>query len=435
MLAGHASQQRFALIDVNNFYVSCERAFNPKLDHNPVVVLSNNDGCVVARSNEVKALGVKMGAPWFELKDLAKQHRIIAYSSNYELYGDMSERVMSILRDFSPHQEIYSIDECFLGVNSLDQLWSTYTDMGCAIRNRIKQWTGLPVCVGFGSTKTLAKLANHIAKKQPIFKGVCDLTSLSTAQMDDLFAAIEVGEVWGVGSKIRQQLNKAGIHTVKALRDVSPAWLKHQFGIVMERTHYELQGITCLSLEEVAAPHKQIISSRTFGKRIDTLPELSEAIAFHVGIAAEKLRKQGSICEAIQVFIRTNPFRSHDRQYSQSIALPLVEASADTRLLLKAALTGLGQIYRPQFAYQKAGVMLLGITSATIQQGSLFTADSLSKQSINLMQVVDRLNQKYGKDTVTFFSTNQPKPWAMKRENQSPCYTTQWSDVPVAYTV
>ena len=228
--------QLFALVDVNNFYVSCERVFNPTLENRPVVVLSNNDGCAVARSNEVKALGVKMGAPWFQLKELADRHGILALSSNYALYADMSSRVVSILRDYSPNVEVYSIDESFLGLNGLKTLWPAFTDMGQSMRQRIRQWTGLPVCVGIGTSKTLAKLANHIAKKNPRFHGVCDLASMPQAEIDALFVQSTLSEVWGVGRRIRAHLQAAGIRTVKDLRDTPPAWLRSKFGVVMERT-------------------------------------------------------------------------------------------------------------------------------------------------------------------------------------------------------
>jgi DNA polymerase V len=223
------------LVDVNNFYVSCERAFNPNLINRPVVVLSNNDGCAVARSNEVKALGVKMGTPWFQLKDLAKRHGIVALSSNYTLYSDMSNRVMTILREFSPHVEVYSIDECFLGLQGMSRFWPKPTDIGQSIRSRICQWTTLPVCVGIGTNKTLAKLANHIAKKRPEFNGVWDLAAMPASQLDALLSTIEVGEVWGVGRRISQHLHAAGIHTVKELRDTSTVWLRARFGVLMER--------------------------------------------------------------------------------------------------------------------------------------------------------------------------------------------------------
>ncbi len=423
----------FALVDVNNFYVSCERVFNQNLINRPVVVLSNNDGCAVARSNEVKALGVKMGTPWFELKDLAKQHHIIALSSNYTLYGDMSDRVMTILRDFSPHVEVYSIDECFLGLQGLGKLWLTPKDMGQSIRQRIRQWTSLPVCVGFGVTKTLAKLANHIAKKQPAFHGVCDLAAMPPAQFEALLSAIEVGEVWGVGRQITQHLHASGIKTVKGLRDTPPSWLRAKFGVVMERVGYELRGISCLALEEVSVPRKQIISSRSFGQLVYSLPELSESIAGYMSSAAEKLRRQHSVCNAIQVFIQTNPFREQDKQYSNCMTVPLPNASSDTCLLVRAALFGLKRIYRQGYAYKKAGVMLTGIDSAIMHQQSLFIQHGTDDKSARLMSVLDQINQRYGRDTLSVFSTGKRKSWTMHRENVSPCYTTNWNDVPIAY--
>jgi DNA polymerase V len=366
-----AKRQLFALVDVNNFYVSCERVFNPALENRPVVVLSNNDGCAIARSNEVKALGVKMGAPWFKMQELARQHNIVALSSNYALYADMSSRVVSILRDYSPHVEVYSIDESFLGLDGLETLWPSFADMGQFIRQRVRQWTGLPVCVGIGPSKTLAKLANHIAKKNPGFNGVCELASMDETQRDALMAAIEVGEVWGVGRHINAHLQAAGIRTAKNLRDTPPAWLRSRFGVVMERTGNELRGISCLALEEVAPPKKQIVSSRSFGQLVHDLQSLSEAVAVHASSAAEKLRAQSGICNAIQVFIHTNRFREQDPQHDGSIVIPLPNASADTRLLVRAALFGLKKIYRGGFAYKKAGVMLMGINDAQTMQGSL----------------------------------------------------------------
>ncbi len=424
---------RFALIDVNNFYVSCERAFNPKLENQPLVVLSNNDGCAVARSNEVKTLGVKMATPWFQLKDLAKKHHIVALSSNYTLYGDMSDRVMTILRDFSPNVEVYSIDECFLNLNGLNSLWPSATQMGQTMRQRIHQWLGLPVCVGFGASKTLAKLANHIAKKQPVFNGVCDLGLLSSEQIDALLSNIAVREVWGVGSRIGLKLEAAGIKTVQALRNTPTSWLRSKFGVVMERTGNELNGISCLALEEVTPPRKQIISSRSFGQLVYTLPELSESVASYVSSAAEKLRGQQSTCDAIKIFVHTNPFREKDPQYSNSITIPLPNASSDTRLLIRAALFGLERIYQPGFAYKKTGVMLIGISSIVMSQGSLFKEYGADEKSIKLMGVMDQLNRRYGRNTVSVFSAGNQKSWIMRRKIMSPCYTTKWHDVPVAY--
>ena len=425
--------QIFALVDVNNFYVSCERVFNPHLENRPVVVLSNNDGCCVARSSESREIGVKMGAPWFQLKELAQKHNIVALSSNYALYGSMSDRVMSILRDYSPNMETYSIDESFLSLNGLGGLWPSASAMGQSIRYRVRQWTGLPVCVGIGPSKTLAKLANHIAKKQPQFNGVCDLASMPQAQTDLLLANINVAEVWGVGRRIGLQLHAAGITTVQQLRDAAPSWLRAKFGVVMERTGNELRGISCLALEEVAPPRKQIISSRSFGQLVHTLPELSESVATYMSSAAETLRRENSVCEAIQVFVQTNPFREQDPQYSKGITIPLPNVSSDTRLLVRAALFGLKRIYRPGFAYKKTGVMLIGIGPAAVQQLSLLPQHGAGDKSQRLMQVMDKLNGIYGRNTVSLFSAGSRKSWTMRRENMSPGYTTNWKDVPVAH--
>jgi DNA polymerase V len=433
MAASVGTPQIFALVDVNNFYVSCERVFNPHLEDRPVVVLSNGDGCCVARSNRAKELGIKMGAPWFQLKELAEKHNIVALSSNYALYGSMSDRFSSILRGYSPNVETYSIDESFLCLNGLGGLWLSASAMGQSIRSRVQKWMGLPVSVGIGPSKTLAKLANHIAKKNPAFNGVCDLVSMPQAQTDLLLANIGVVEVWGVGRRIGLQLHASGITTVQQLREASLAFLRSKFGVVMERTGNELRGISCLALGEVAPPRKQIISSRSFGQLVHTLPELCESVASYMSTAAEKLRRENLVCEAIQVFVQTNPFREQDPQYSQGITIPLPNASADTRLLVRAALFGLKRIFRPGFAYKKTGVMLIGIGPAAVKQLSLLAQHGAGDRSNRLMKAMDGLNERYGRNTVSVFSAGNRKSWAMRRENMSPCYTTSWHDVPVAH--
>lgn len=430
--SGDAGCQLFALVDVNNCYVSCERVFNPALENRPVVILSNNDGCAVARSAEVKALGVLMGAPWFSLKALAKQHGIIALSSNYALYGDMSNRIMAVLRDFSPDVEVYSIDESFLGLSGLGGLWTSPTVMGQAIRHRVRQWVGVPVCVGVAPTKTLAKLANHIAKKRVLFNSVCDLTALDQRALSALLADIDVGEVWGVGRRIAAHLRTAGVETVADLRNAAPSWLRANFGVVMERTGAELQGISCLALEEVASVKQQIIASRSFGEPVLSLTALGEAVASYMTRAAEKLRHQNSVCEAIQVFVQTNRFRVQDRQYSNGITVPLANPSADTRLLIRAALYGLSQIYRPGYRYKKAGVILQGISMASVQQQSLFRTFGAGEQSDSIMRALDGLNQRFGRGTVTVAAAGIRPAWTMRREMKTPDYTTSWDAVPVA---
>jgi DNA polymerase V len=298
----------------------------------------------------------------------------------------------------------------------------------------MRKWTGLPVCVGIGTSKTLAKLANHIAKKYPQFDGVCDLASMDQARCNELMAAIEVGEVWGVGRRIQAHLQAAGIQTVKDLRDASSAWLRSRFGVVMERTGNELRGMSCLALEEVSPPKKQIVSSRSFGQLVHALSDLRESVAGHASRAAEKLREQDGMCHAIHVFIHTNPFRKQDPQYSNSMVVPLPNASADTRLLVRAALFALQKIYRPGYAYQKAGVMLMEIGEVQVAQGSLLHEHGAGQRSAGLMKAMDALNLRFGRNTVSVFSSPAPKPWAMRREAMSPCYTTRWSDVPVAYS-
>ncbi len=318
-----------ALIDVNNFYVSCERVFNPTLEDRPVVVLSNNDGCAVARSNEVKALGVKMGQPWFQLKDLAKKHGIIAYSSNYTLYADMSNRVMSILAVFSPNQEIYSIDECFLDLTEFRK--QNLILYGQQIRQRVKQWTGLPVCVGIGSTKTLAKLANHIAKKNPEFNGVCDLNAMSLGQQVEWFGKIEVGEIWGVGRRLAPKLHEIGIKTMLDLKTASPSQLRTRFSVVMEKTIREINGTACIELEEINPPKKQIVSSRSFGIPVSDLASLEESVSLYISRAAEKLRRQQSYAGSVHVSIRTSPFNEKEPYYANGMTIVLPRHKRTTR--------------------------------------------------------------------------------------------------------
>lgn len=425
-----ATRQLFALVDVNNFYVSCERVFNPRLENRPVVVLSNNDGCAVARSAEVKALGVTMGMPWFQMQDLARKHGIIALSSNYTLYGDMSNRTMTILRDYSPHIEVYSIDESFLDLNGLAGHWDSMTAMGQSIRHRLRQWTGLPVCVGIAPSKTLAKLANHVAKKRKKFDSVCDFAAMTESELDALFATIDVGEVWGVGGRIGARLRAMGVETVKALRDASPAWLRAHFGVVMERTGNELRGISCLKIEEIAPPKQQIMSSRSFGAMVTTIDELAEAVATYVARASEKLRQQDSVCGAIHVFIRTNPFRERDLQYSNGIVIPLPNPSNDSMMLTKAALFGLEKIFREGYLYKKAGVMLMALTDAKKRQSTLFDDGAGDVRAAKLMGVLDALNRHHGRDTVQMGAAGIQARWAMRADNRTPRYTTSWDDVP-----
>ena len=421
---------QFALVDVNNFYVSCERVFRPHLAAVPMVVLSNNDGCAVARSNEVKALGVKMGTPWFKMQDLARRHGIEAYSSNYVLYGDMSQRVVNILRDFSPDIETYSIDESFLRIESVAHLHGGAGILGEKIRTRIRQWTGLPVCVGIGPTKTLAKLANHVAKKRPEYQGVCDLHALTRRDRRQLMSEIEVSEVWGVGRRLTIRLSELGIRTVLDLRNTDPKYLRIHFGVVLERICEELRGISCLPLEMVAPPRKQILSSRSFGKPVESRAELGEAVSTYIARAAEKLRAQGSVAGALQVFLETNRFKPDEPQYHPSHLMTLPEPTDDTLRLTRAALAGLRLIYRPGYRYKKAGIMLMLLSDRGSRQYSLFECAEREAKSERLMQVLDQVNRHYGRNTLRVAASGVNQQWAMRAENRSPRYTTQWDELP-----
>ena len=420
-------KRAIALIDVNNFYVSCERVFNPKLNNKPVVVLSNNDGCAVARSNEVKALGVAMGAPWFKLKDLAKQYGIIALSSNYALYADMSNRVMSILRQFSPEQEVYSIDESFLDLTTFTH--QNHVQYGQTMRNRILQWTGLPVCVGIGSTKTLAKLANHCAKKQTIFNGVCDFNAMTAQELDTLLIRIDVGEIWGVGRKLAPKLQALGITTVLNLKQANADQLRRQFSVVMQKTIHELNGIVCIELEDIAPPKKQILSSRSFGVPVRDFNSLAESITLYMSRAAEKLRRQQNFAGSVYVYIRTSPFKPDDPFYSNCMTIALPSPTDDTRQLVSVVLWALKQLYKPNFNYAKAGVMLSDLVPAEGVQTDLFSQMQQTPKTNNLMATMDSINRKMGKESIKLASEGFKRPWKMRQENKSPSYTTNWKQL------
>jgi len=425
------SQRSIALIDVNNFYVSCERVFNPKLRQKPVVVLSNNDGCAVARSNEVKALGVPMGAPWFKLKDLARQHGIIGLSSNYALYADMSNRVMSILREYSPAQEVYSIDESFLdltGFQSRDLI-----HYGQQMRRRILKWTGLPVCVGIGTTKTLAKLANHCAKKRPVFNSVCNFNVMSPTELDDLFSQLGVGEVWGVGRKLAPKLQKLGVNTVLDLKHANPEKFRQQFSVMVEKIIRELNGTVCIELEDIIPLKQQIMSSRSFGQPVRDYNSLAESITLYISRAAEKLRLQRSFAGSVHVYIRTSPFKPYTPQYSNGITIPLSSPTDDTRQLVNIALWGLKCLYRPHYEYAKAGVLLGELVSLEGIQTDLFGTVQASPKSAALMSTMDSINRKMGKESIKLASEGFRRPWRMKQGNKSPGYTTHWNELPCAF--
>ena len=417
----------FALIDCNNFYVSCERVFQPKLNGKPVVVLSNNDGCIISRSNEAKALGVRMCAPWFKMEKLAKQHGIVAFSSNYTLYDDLSKRFMSILSTFTPRQEIYSIDESFLDLEGVDQhLLMAY---GQKILQTVLRSLGIPVCVGIADTKTLAKLANYCGKRELVGEdGVCDFGRLNDAERSALFARIPVREVWGVGRRISEVLLAMRIKTVEDLRKVNLKESVVNFH-VLERTVQELNGVSCILLEEVAKPRQQIIVSRSFGSMITGIEDLSESIAYFTSRAAEKLRQDGSVAASISVYIYTNAFKEDAPQYTGSTIVQLNQPSDNTMELINAAIKGLKEIYRRGFHYKKSGVVLMGLQSKASIQATLF--DDIDKQtkSDNMMRTLDAINKKMGKGSVTLAASGLKHRWAMRNERRSPNYTTDWSEL------
>ena len=423
-------QRAIALIDCNNFYVSCERLFQPKLEGKPVVVLSNNDGCVVSRSQEVKDLGISMAVPWFQLKDIAKRHGIIALSSNYTLYADISNRVMRLLSQYSPDQEIYSIDESFLDLTGMGGMTSL-TEYAQTIRSTIKQCVGIPVCVGIAPSKTLAKLANHVAKKQKQYHSVCDFNAMTARVLDNLLAKIEVCEVWGVGRRSAERLQQMGIDTVLELKCSPAKRVRAEFGVVMERIVAELNGEACLELDDVTPPRQQIICSRSFGMPVTLLADLEQAVIAYTSRAAEKLRSQHSLAGGIQVYIRTNSHKDSTPQYQPSMLLPLFEPTDDSRLLCRAALSGLQQIYRSGYAYQKAGVMLTEIIASAARPRTLFDDVAAQQKSTALMETLDRINRRMGSGTMQLLGEGVRQSWAMRRKNVSQHYTTEWGELAV----
>ncbi|MEY2809536.1 MAG: polymerase [Pseudomonadota bacterium] len=420
-----AHVQALALVDCNNFYVSCERIFRPDLARVPMVVLSNNDGCVVSRSNEAKALGVKMGQPWFECQPLAQAHGILAMSSNYALYADMSNRVMRILGEFSPNQEVYSIDESFVDLTGTPNL----REVSYAMRERVRMWTGMPVCVGIGPTKTLAKLANHVAKKHPRSQGAFNYNALTDAQKAALLQRIPVSEVWGVGRKLTQRLLAHGVETVLDLREAHIPSLRAEFGVVMEKTQRELQETPCIQMEEVAADKQQIIASRSFGSMVTDLPVLKDALSTFVANACAKLRAQNSQAAVIQVFLQTNRFRQDLPQYSPSLAVPLPQPTHDTLVVNRWADALCERMFREGYQYKKAGVMLSELSPVTHQQGDWLEASPPGHSK--LMQALDHLNARYGRGAVKVSTQGAYQGWQMRQERKSPNYTTDWDDVPV----
>ncbi len=411
------NKELYVLADCNNFYASCERVFNPKLIGKPVVVLSNNDGCVIARSKEAKSLGIPMGAPLFKWKDVIEQHKVVVCSSNYVLYGDMSQRVMSSLAQFSPNIEIYSIDEAFLtfpAETTLDELKN--------IRKKIAQWTGIPISLGIAPTKTLAKVANKMAKGDVGAFSLADETART-----QLLDKLPVEEIWGIGSQTSAKLYASGIITAGDLTRADDVWIRHHFSVVLLRTVWELRGISCLQLEEVASSKKSIICSRSFGKTIRQYDELAEALSSYTARAAEKSRQQNSLVSFLEVFLHTNPHRQDQQFYSNKHLIVLPEPTAHTPTLLQHAKTALKRIFREGLEYKKTGVIFGGLVHKDSYQYDLFT--KTPPENAKLMALMDQTNHKFGKKILKFAAEGMQQAWKMKSTQKSPCFTTQWDDI------
>jgi len=413
----------FALVDCNNFYASCERVFDPRLENKPVVVLSNNDGCLIARSNEAKALGFAMGAPLFKVERKLRQQGVHVLSSNYPLYGDMSNRVMDVLSGFAPDIEIYSIDECFLdlsGMQGFDLL-----DYGRQIRNTITRWTGIPVSVGIGATKTLAKLANHMAKKNPASGGVVRLTDTTRAEA---LRAVQIGDVWGIGRRWAKKLQGFGVMTAFDFTKMERSSVRQMMGVVGTKTWEELQGLSCHDLETMPPPRKTAVVSRSFGGIVKSYDELSEALSLFTARAAEKLRRQNLLCGRLSVFIRTNRFKTDSRQYRGTADVALNPPTCHTGDMTRAALKALRGVYRPGLGYKQAGVWLLDLQHRDSAAGDLFAPQPCG-QGQKLMQALDHINQRFGGETVHMGARLKTSGWHMKQNRRSPRYTTNWSEL------
>ena len=410
----------FALVDCNNFYASCERVFNPLLERKPVVVLSNNDGCIIARSNEAKKLGVPMGAPFYTWRALCDKKILYACSSNYALYGDMSRRVMTVLEYFSPEMEVYSIDEAFLRLESFHS--QDIVKHATQIRKTVKQWVGMPVSIGIGPTKTLAKIANHIAKKKTR-EGVFDLRDPLVRER--VLPYFPVQDIWGIGSNLTKKLHDLGIKTATDLRDSDLKRMHAAFSVTLARIIRELRGESCLPLEEVQAK-KQIVSSRSFGKLLENLEDIEEGLSHFTAIACEKLRRQSSVAKGLYIFLHTNFFNKKEVGYGNGVTLHFPEPTNDTRYIIAMAKKGLGQIFRQGYRYQKAGAILLDLSQQSVKQFDLFTNHNKNEF---LMQTLDSVNKKMGKQTVFIGAEGTDRNWQAQCVLRSPRYTTHWDEL------
>ena len=405
--------RKIALIDCNSFYVSCERLFNPKIRKKPVVVLSNNDGCIISRSNEAKALGIKMGEPYFKEKEIIVKNNVQVFSSNYSLYGDISRRVMKTLRQFSPEIEIYSIDEAFLALTSVKN--ENLLEHGYKIRKTVLKWTGIPTSIGIATTKTLSKTANYIAKKEK--SGVVDL--VNSRQIDKLLSEIKINSVWGVGRQLTKFYIKNGINTAYDLKNMNNGWIKKNTNVFGSRTAMELRGISCTSLEPYEEKRKNCCVSRSFGKKVTKLEELSEAITKHCLNAAEKIRLDKQTTKKITIFIRTSPFQIKNGYYANSRDLDLPIRTNDSIILIKQALTALKSIYKKDYRYQKAGIILSSLKDENTYNKNLFSKINNDEKRIKLMQAIDHTNIKYGRHALSIAQAGIKKGWNIKRQYSS----------------
>lgn len=413
-----------ALVDCNNFYASCERAFNPNWNNRPVVVLSNNDGCVIARSNEAKALGIKMGVPAYQIKNEIERYGIGVFSSNYTLYGDMSNRVMTMLSSYSPNIEVYSIDECFLDFSGFERY--NLKEYGEEIVRTVSKGTGIPVSMGIAPTKTLAKVANKFAKKYKGYKGVCIIDT--EEKRIEALKRTEIGDVWGIGHRYTKRLALYGVSTAYDFAQMPKAWVRQQMTVVGERTWKELNGEPCIDLELVTPDKKQICTSRAFGEAISEIEGLEEAVSSYASICAGKLRKQRSCAQALMVFIHTNNFREDLPQYFQNCVVKLPVPTNNTPEIVHYALIALRNIYRKGYFFKKAGVIIIDIVPDSAIQQNLFDNVDRERQK-KLMKVVDRLNSGFNRNNLTLAVQGGRRKWKLKQELLSPCYTTRLSDI------
>ena len=415
------NKKKIALIDCNSFYVSCERLFNPKIKNTPVVVLSNNDGCVISRSTEAKKIGIKMGEPYFKVKELVKKNNVQIFSSNYSLYGDLSRRVMKVLKGFSDKIEIYSIDEAFIDLSHIKD--ENIEDYGKKIRERVLKWTGIPTSVGISCTKTLSKVANHVAKKNKT--GVIFLKE----NIDDVLKNFDISDIWGVGRQLSKLYIKNGINNAYKLKNISNSWVKKSTNVLGAKTVMELRGVPCINLETEETKRKSCCVSRSFGRKVESLNKLKESITTHCLNAAEKIRNDNQTTRSITIFIRTSPFDKNRKYYSNSLTIDLPVATNNSLELVKVAIEGLKKIYKYGYFYQKAGVILSKLSEAGEKNLNLLTP-ILENKSQTLMKAIDVTNAKYGRNVISVAQAGINNSWKMRREHSSKIDTASFDSLP-----